>query len=158
MAPDSMVLFHFADAVVGSLVVQFHPNTLSIWDLDVHGVSTTRWLPVCGVLPASYCQGYAHCARPVAKMLARQCSRASADHRPHGDKNFCGGMGGSSSLYVGRLTGGGGGGRVGRLTGASFGRGGRLTGRNSGRSVVTSSLPVLYDTAPGFNDTVRIGA
>ena len=67
------------------------------------------------------------------------------------------GMGGSSSLYVGRLTGGGGGGRVGRLTGASFGRGGRLTGRNSGRSVVTS-LPVLYDTAPGFNDTVRIGA
>src|SRR3981189_427441 len=68
------------------------------------------------------------------------------------------GMGGSSSLYVGRLTGGGGGGCVGRLTGASFGRSGRLTGRNSGRSVVTSSQPVLYDIAPGFNDTVRIGA
>src|SRR3981189_3833584 len=42
-----------------------------------------------------------------------------------------GGMGGSSSLYVGRLTGGG---RVGRLTGARFGRRGRLTGRHSGRS------------------------
>src|SRR3981189_2265123 len=89
MAPDSMFLFHFADAVVGSLVAQCHPDTLSIWDLDVHGVSTTRWLPVCGVLPASYCQGYAHCARPAAKMLARQYSPASGDHRPHGDKNFC---------------------------------------------------------------------
>src|SRR3981189_2931367 len=55
------------------------------------------------------------------------------------------GMGGSRSLYVGRLTGGGGGGCVGRLTGASFGRGGRLAGRS-------------VDDAPGFNDTVRIGA
>ena len=60
--------------------------------------------------------------------------------------------------HVGRLTGASFGRGGGRLTGARFGRGGRLTGRNSGRSVVTSSLPVLYDAAPGFNDTVRIGA